>query len=182
MGKKTLRQSNFEHFSFQEKEDDTFSCLMTTSMADISTSASLGSDKALSLQRFSIASFLRPLDMNLLVYMYLGKPSKINKWKMWIFSTLLVGGVNLKSTLLKKCGFSRGGSWVGFPHFFRYFLLFLKNFVLFYPVFVCWKVIFREKLERIFFPQNVFPHFRGGGSLGGEEKIHTFYLFFEGFP
>ena len=79
MGKKTLRQSNFEHFSFQEKEDDTFSCLMTTSMADISTSASLGSDKALSLQRFSIASFLRPLDMNMLVYMYLGKPSKLNK-------------------------------------------------------------------------------------------------------
>ena len=40
-----------------------------------------------------------------------------------------------------------------------------------------WKVIFRVKLEKIFPSQNVFPHFRGGGVLGGGEKIHTFYFF-----
>ena len=97
---------------------------------------------------------------------------------MWIFSTR--GGVNPKSTLLKKCGFSRGGggSWVQFPHFFVPFYFFKKNFVLFHPVFVGRKVIFRGKLEKIFPPQNVFPYFRGGP--GGVEKIHIFF-FFEGF-
>ena len=30
-----------------------------------------------------------------------------------------------------------------------------------------WKAIFRGKYETIFFPQNVFPHFRGGGGGGG---------------
>ena len=115
--------------------------------------------KALFKIKFNTMFVLALLYLEYLIFvcMYLGKPSKKNK----------------------KCGF--------FPHLgggfnFHTFLdIFFKNFVLFYLVFVGWKVIFRVKLKKKFFPQNVFPHFRGG-CLGGVEKIHTFYFFFEGFP
>jgi len=64
-------------------------------------------------------------------------------------------------------------------------LFLLKNFFLFYPVFVGWKVIFRVKLKKNFFPQNVFPHFRGGeGGVREVWKKSTppIFSFFEGFP
>ena len=73
----------------------------------------------------------------------------------------------------KKCGFFPHWGWGGStpnPHFFKSvdfqggwgvlgpistlfcpILFFLKNFVLFYPVFVGWKVIFRVKLKKNFF-------------------------------
>ena len=56
-------------------------------------------------------------------------------------------------TFLKVWIFKGGwGSWVQYPHFFVQLSFFFKNFVLFYPVFVGWKVIFRVKLKKIFFP------------------------------
>ena len=56
--------------------------------------------------------------------------------------------------------FNTGGGGLGsnFHTFLDIFYLLKKNFVLFHPVFVGWKVIFRVKMEKNFPPQNVFPH------------------------
>ena len=84
-------------------------------------------------------------------------------------------GANPKSTLLKKCEFS-GGVGVQFPHFFRYF--FFKNCVIFHPVFVGLKVIFRVKLKKNFFSPKCVSTLEGGGWGSGRCGKNPHFLLF----
>ena len=76
-----------------------------------------------------------------------------NKKKVWIFSTLGGGGQPQIHTFIKVWIFKGGWGVLGpISTLFCPILFFFKNFVLFYPVFVGWKVIFRVKMEKIFSP------------------------------
>ena len=84
----------------------------------------------------------------------LGKPSKKNKIKsVDFFHTGAGGGQPQIHTFLKVWIFKGGWGVLGpISTLFCPILFFLKNFVLFYPFFVGWNVIFRVKLKKIFFP------------------------------
>ena len=95
------------------------------------------------------------------------------------------GGQPQIHTFLKVWIFKGGWGVLGpISTLFCPILFFFKNFVLFYPVFVGWKVIFRVKLKKIFFPPKCVSTLqggRGGGGRGGGKKS-TLFIFFEGFP
>ena len=61
-----------------------------------------------------------------------------------------------------------------FPHFFCRYIFFF-NFVLFHPVFVDWKVIFRVKLEKFFFPKKCVSTLWGGEGSGKCGKNPHFF-------
>ena len=62
------------------------------------------------------------------------------------------GGSTPNPHFFKSVDFYGGVGGLGSNfHTFLSNFIFFKNFVLFYPVFVGWKVIFRVKLEKIFF-------------------------------
>ena len=89
------------------------------------------------------------------------------------------GGQPQIHTFLKVWIFKGGWGVLGpISTLFCPILFFFKNFVLFYPVFVGWKVIFRVKLKKNFFPQNCFPPFGGGGGSGRCGKNPHFLFFF----
>ena len=102
---------------------------------------------------------------------FLGKPSKK---KVDFFHTF------------KKVWIFRGwgGSWVQFPHFFVQFYFFLR--ILSYFIQFLWvgRSFSGWNWRKNFFPQNVFPHFRGGRGGVREvwKKSTLFIFFFEGFP
>ena len=71
-----------------------------------------------------------------------------------------------------------GGSWFQFPHFFRYFFIFLKEFCPISSSFCGLEGSFQGKNgEKFFAPKICFHNFLGGGGArGGGKKSTLFFL------
>ena len=87
------------------------------------------------------------------------------------------GGQPQIHTFLKVWIFKGGWGVLGpISTLFCPILFFFKNFVLFHPVFVGWKAIFRGKYETIFFPPKCVSPLQGGGAVREGWNPHFFFL------